>query len=128
MGFEGRCGGTCKGKRNLQDARYESGLDNAPIYDGVDGQQNVPGGPGAQWYDYGPLDFNATTNRANFFDAGMTGLHAMDSAALAHLADAIGQNEHATIFKERHRVVSDAMQQQLWDEHAGTFSQRFSGG
>jgi hypothetical protein len=52
----------------MQGARYESGLDNSPMYDG---------------------DFFAD-GLMQLYDVGMASMHTMDTAALAKLATVIG--------------------------------------
>ena len=59
----------------MQAARWESGLDNSPMYD--------------DW----PNDF--ADGKMQLYDVGMASMHTMDSDALAMLAIAIGRTEAA---------------------------------
>ena len=69
---------TCLGSAEgvMQDARFESGLDNSPMYD--------------DW----PNDF--MDNKMRLYDVGMSSMHAMDTQALAQLARILNKTEEAT--------------------------------
>ena len=65
-GFTGQCGGRCVGARTLGHARQESGLDNAPMYDGIDGpalgNEHILGTPGAAEWCGEPLPHMTPTS------------------------------------------------------------------
>ena len=84
----------------LQGAKYESGLDNSPMYD------DAP--------------FDPKTGRMQLADAGLMGLYVADCDALAEIAAVLHQSAEEQELKdraERHR----ARLQSLWDESTGMF-------
>jgi hypothetical protein len=99
------------GLNALQDARYESGLDNSPMYDGDDGN----GPPGPVSFD------NVTTHHMNLYDVGMTGLFLSDTQALIELAQTFRPAAVAAL-SERLARVQAALQAHLWQPEAGLFT------
>ena len=87
---------------DLQAAKYESGLDNSPMYDGV--------------------GFDPETGRMQFADVGLTGLYCADCAALADIARILGRPEREEICRRGRRA--DAGIQTLWDDESGFFCNR----
>jgi hypothetical protein len=87
----------------LQGARFESGLDNSPMYD------DAP--------------FNAATHRMELADVGLISLYVADCEALAQIARLLGKQREARelgIRGDRYRQQI----QQLWDEKTGMFLNR----
>jgi hypothetical protein len=84
----------------LQGAKYESGLDNSPMYDGA--------------------PFHSATNRMHLADVGLMGLYTADCNALADIAALLGRHGEEAELRlraERYR----AKLQTLWDETSGMF-------
>ena len=84
----------------LQAAKYESGLDNSPMYD------DAP--------------FDAGTGRMHLADVGLMGMYVADCDALAEIAGELGRTAEAQELRtrgERYR----AKLQTLWDEKTGMF-------
>lgn len=92
---------------HMQGARYESGLDNSPMYDG----------------DF----FDNTTHLMQLYDVGMSSMSVADADALSRLAKAIGRPEAAQL-----QADADAMRSliagHLWDAQGGTFTNKFDNG
>lgn len=95
------------GGDTMQNARYESGLDNSPMYDGH--------------------FFDESTHRMNMYDVGMSSLVAMDAEALADLAAAAGRPE-ADLLRRRASLLRQGISRHLWDAKLGAFSNRFVNG
>jgi putative isomerase len=84
----------------LQGAKYESGLDNSPMYD------NAP--------------FDANSDRMLLADVGLMGLYVADCDALATIADELDRPAEAKELRERGERYR-AKLQTLWDEPVGMF-------
>lgn len=122
---------TCLGsiEGNMQDARYESGLDNSPMYD-VPGCSNGTCGP---WQCGTTLDGSETCgnfkdDKMQLYDVGMASMHTMDSAALAALATAIGRHSEAAILQAQADTMAKAINDHLWDEQSKIFVNRVPDG
>jgi putative isomerase len=77
-----------------QAAAYESGLDNAPMYDGV--------------------PFNFKTHQMELADVGLQSLYIMDCESLADIALVLGQTTVAKELTDRALVYKTALNK-LWD-------------
>ncbi len=84
----------------LQGARYESGLDNSPMYDDV--------------------AFDRTTQRMMLADVGLMGLFVADCDALAAIASELGRAAETTELTARASRYRDKLAG-LWDEKTGMF-------
>lgn len=84
----------------MQGAKFESGLDNSPMYD------NVP--------------FNKQTGIMEFADVGLMSLYIMDCNSLSTMADVLGKKEDAKELKERSARYAEKLSS-LWDENTGIF-------
>jgi hypothetical protein len=91
----------CLGGNGMQAARYESGLDNSPMYDG---------------------DF-MNGSKMQLYDVGMTSLFTMEAEALAELADAIGRPEGAAL-RKRADSMRSLLMSELWDAESGIFANK----
>ena len=98
---------TCLGGSDMQQARFESGLDNSPMYD--------------DW----PDDF--LDGKMQLYDVGTASLHAMDTHALAELASRLHRPE-ATQLAAQARRTTAALVDHLWDGESGAFVNRFVNG
>jgi putative isomerase len=87
----------------LQGAKYESGLDNSPMYD------DAP--------------FDRDTGRMHLADVGMMGLYVADCGALSEIAGVLGKHPVETELHGRAEIYR-ARLQTLWDENTGMFLNR----
>ncbi|HEY4299956.1 MAG TPA: trehalase family glycosidase [Candidatus Didemnitutus sp.] len=87
----------------LQGAKYESGLDNSPMYDGA--------------------TFDAATHRMRLADVGLMSLDAADCRALAEIADVLGRADEARELRS-HGAAMAAKLATLWDEGEGIYLNR----
>ena len=84
----------------LQAAKYESGLDNSPMYD------DAP--------------FDPAAHQMRFADVGLISLYVADCDALAEIARALGKDAEARELGSRGEKYRSALRT-LWDEKAGIF-------
>jgi len=96
---------------NMQAARYESGLDNSPMYDGPD-----------SW-------FNTSSNHMMLYDVGMTAMVMMELRALANLSisafDPPRLGDHA-LHTSRLKELQDLTNTHLWDDERGAYINKLS--
>lgn len=92
----------------MQGARYESGLDNSPMYDG---------------------DFYSTaTHLMSLFDVGMSSMAVSDADAVVDLAAAAGRADVAKRVKADADAMRALITAHLWDDQGGTYTNRFPNG
>ncbi len=84
----------------LQAAKYESGLDNSPMYD------DAP--------------FDAQSHQMHLADVGLMSLYVADCDALAEIADALERSMEAKELRDRAEHYRAALRT-LWDEKTGIF-------
>jgi putative isomerase len=84
----------------LQGARYESGLDNSPMYD------DAP--------------FDKKTERMMLADVGLMGMYVADCDALAKIAEELGKAAEAKELTDRAQHYREKLAT-LWDEKTGIF-------
>lgn len=84
----------------LQAAKFESGLDNSPMYDDA-------------FYD-------PSTHRMQFADVGLMSMYIADCDALASIADTLGKQAEAHELRERASKYRASLAT-LWDEKTGIF-------
>eukprot|EP00980_Cylindrotheca_fusiformis_P027141 scaffold19016_cov147-Cylindrotheca_fusiformis.AAC.5 len=87
----------------MQGARYESGLDNSPMYDG-------------NFFRNGLMQL---------YDVGMTSLVLQECLSLVNLSKVIGRN--ASELEYRSEVLRESLEK-LWDADDGVFSNQFPNG
>jgi len=85
---------------NLQAAKYESGLDNSPMYDSV--------------------PFNPQSNTMQLADVGLMSIYIADCNALADIADVLGKAADAAELRKRSLSYTHALGS-MWDDKAGIF-------
>ena len=85
---------------NMQAAKYESGLDNSPMYDGI--------------------VFDTIDHRMKMADVGLTSLYIGDCKALADIAIELGRNDIADELTKRAKKYSGSLQK-LWDDGEGIY-------
>ena len=99
-----------------QDARYESGLDNSPMYDGT----FVNTTDGCSLYESG-------CGLMQLYDVGMTSMWVQEAFALAKLAVVAGRPQSlADMLNARGKAMAQKISDNLWDEDLGIFVNRFS--
>jgi putative isomerase len=86
-----------------QGAAWESGLDNLPVYD------DVP--------------FDPQSHLMLLQDAGLNGLYVADCAALADIADVLGETAAGQELRQRADLYRQALAR-LWDEESGIYPNR----
>ena len=84
----------------VQGARYESGLDNSPMYD------DAP--------------YDSSRHVMELADVGLMGLYVADCNALAQIAGELGRTAEAKELQERAQKYSQSLAS-LWDESAGIY-------
>jgi len=90
-------------KHDLQAAKYESGLDNSPMYD------DVP--------------FDPKTNTMQLADVGLLSLYIMDCNSMAEMATILGKTADANEVHKRALFYTKQLAT-LWDEKTGIFLNR----
>ena len=86
--------------------RYESGLDNSPMYDGT--------------------FYNETVHHMQLYDVGMSSLFAWETANLAKIAYLTGRSVEGDTLFNRSTTISTLIQQNLWDTDSAAFTNMFS--
>lgn len=84
----------------LQGAKYESGLDNSPMYDGA--------------------SYNSSSHQMEFADVGLMGMYIADCDALANIADILGRSAESHELRERAAKYRKSLAT-LWDEKSGIY-------
>lgn len=100
---------TALGGDSMQAGRFESGLDDSPMYDG----DFFVGDP------FGLMQM---------YDVGMASMVAMSDDALAELAEAINRTDVASTMRRRADEARGKIAAHLWDEAIGIFANRFPDG
>ena len=85
---------------NLQAAKFESGLDNSPMYDSV--------------------PFNPQTNTMELADVGLMSIYIADCNSLADIADILGKSGDAAELRKRSLSYTHTLGS-MWDDKAGIF-------
>jgi len=88
----------------LQAARYESGLDNSPMYDDT--------------------QFDPNTNTMTLTDVGLNSIYVLDAWALARIAREIGEDEAASRLEAEHESLERLINDYLWSEEHGIYLNR----
>ena len=92
----------------MQGARFESGLDNSPMYDFN--------------------SFSNLTHHMQLADVGASSLFVAEADALAALATAVNRSADAALLAGRAAAVRAFISAQLWDEQQGAFVNTFPNG
>jgi neutral trehalase len=87
----------------LQAAKYESGLDNSPMYDDA--------------------TYDAATHQMQFADVGLISLYIADCDALAEIADALGKSDDSKELRQRGERYRESLGK-MWDQTRGIFLNR----
>jgi hypothetical protein len=91
-------------RHSAQAAKWESGLDNSPMYD------DVP--------------FNEQTATLELDDVGLSSYYAMDCEALAAMAAFLGKRKDAAAYRREYDAIKRRINELLWDEQHGTYCNR----
>ncbi len=89
---------------SAQAAKWESGLDNSPMYD------DVP--------------FNEQTGTLELDDVGLSSYYAMDCEALAAIAECLGKSKDAAGYRKQYETIKLRINELLWDEQHGIYCNR----
>jgi Trehalase len=93
------------GRGFLQHAKWESGMDDSPMYDDV--------------------DFNPTTYTMELDDVGLNSLFALDAECLSRIASILGIESDSRRFEDEYQRVKARVQSRLWNERDGIFENRY---
>ena len=85
-------------------ARWESGLDNSPMYD------DVP--------------FNQRTHTLELDDVALSSYYALDCESLAAIADCLGHSRDAAAYRREYQVIKRRINEMLWDQEHGIYCNR----
>eukprot|EP01052_Picozoa_sp_SAG31_P000967 SAG31_NODE_30_length_32545_cov_9.378999_30_plen_802_part_00 len=110
----------------MQNARFESGQDDSPMYDTCwDNASHCKGGTSL-------LDPHVRDGlvgdymQMELYDVGMSSLVASEAASLAVLASVIGRDQEAMMLNRRAGHLRSLIGQHLWDEELGIYANKFS--
>lgn len=87
--------------------RYESGLDNSPMY---------------ELWNSTDVNFDTTTHHMGIYDVGMTALYLSDTQALIQLAEVAGRYEMIPALQERYALVQQAMNDYMWSNGTNMYT------
>ena len=99
----------------MQGARYESGLDNSPMYDG-------------EFFKVVKAEGSLTVGQMAMYDVGFASMVVRESDALATLATRLGRADDATRLAARAAAQRKLIADNLWDDRSGIFTNRFWNG
>ena len=100
--------GRSQWRYTLQAAKFESGLDNSPMYDEV--------------------EFVKEVNTMNLVDVGLNSLYALNAWALAQIARELGLEEDVNRFQREYEEMKKRINDSLWSEDEGLYLNRFWSG
>jgi hypothetical protein len=92
------------GRGNLVAAKWESGMDDSPMYDDV---------------RYDPNTYTIALD-----DVGLNALYALDSECLAEIAGILGKEEDRRVFAADYARMKDSIQK-LWNDEDGIYENRY---
>jgi putative isomerase len=96
------------GRGFLQGAKWESGMDDSPMWDDV---------------KYNPLTFTMELD-----DVGLNSLYALDAECLAKIAAILGHEEDSREFSADYDRISKRVREDLWNRQDGIYENRFWNG
>jgi len=117
LGSDSYPGYTDNSPGTMQGARFESGLDNSPMYDGDFFNASVkPDGSGS-------------VGQMELYDVGMASMFVAEAEALATLArDVLHREEEATMLSQRAEAQRKLISEHLWDKAGGIYTNKFWNG
>jgi hypothetical protein len=93
------------GRGFLQAAKWESGMDDSPMYD--------------------EDTYNSATYTMELDDVGLNSLYALDSECLARIAKILRQEDDSRRFTADYERIKAVIQQKLWNEEDGIYENRY---
>jgi hypothetical protein len=96
------------GRGNLQAAKWESGMDDSPMYDDA--------------------TYDPHTYTLNLADVGLNSLYALDAECLAKSAALLGKEEDSRKLAAEYERMKQLVREKLWNEKDGIYENRFWGG
>lgn len=93
------------GRGFLQHAKWESGMDDSPMYDDV--------------------AYNPGTYTMELDDVGLNSLYALDSECLAKIAAILGYDNDSRHFTEDYERITRLVREYLWNDQDGIFENRY---
>jgi Trehalase len=101
-------GGSGGGRGFLMQARWESGMDDNPMWDEV--------------------HYDPHTYTMDLDDVGLNSLYALDAESLAALAAQLGKEDDRKIFLADYEKMKRRVREKLWNETDGIYENRFWNG
>lgn len=96
------------GRGFLQAAKWESGMDDSPMYDHA--------------------AYDPHTYTMNMDDVGLNSLYALDSECMAKIAVILGKKVDAAQFSADYARIKRLVRQQLWNDRDGIYENRYWNG
>jgi len=93
------------GRGFLQAAKWESGMDDSPMYDEV--------------------VYDANTHTMNLNDVGLNSLYALDAECLSRIARILEKDEDAAKFLAEYDHMKQLIRDKLWNDEDGIYENRF---
>ena len=93
------------GRGNLQAAKWESGMDDSPMFD--------------------EATYDPHTYTMNLDDVGLNSLYALDAECLAKLAAILGKENDRRKFATEYERMSELVREKLWNGQDGIYENRF---
>jgi hypothetical protein len=93
------------GRGNLQAAKWESGMDDSPMYD--------------------EAAYDPHTYTLNLADVGLNSLYTLDAECLAKIAALLGKDEDSRKFAAEYEHMKQLVREKLWNEKDGIYENRF---
>jgi hypothetical protein len=97
--------GSGGGRGFLQAAKWESGMDDSPMYD--------------------EATYDPKTYTMNLQDVGLNSLYALDAECLGKIAVILGQENDAQRFAAQYEHMKQLVRAKLWNEQDGIYENRF---
>ncbi len=105
LGSDRGSGSTVGGRGTLQDAKYESGMDDSPMYDDV--------------------VYDPHTYTMNLADVGLNSLYTLDAECLSKIAAILGKDEDSRKFAADYEQHRQLVREKLWNEKDGIYENRY---
>jgi hypothetical protein len=105
LGSDRGSGGSNGGRGTLQDAKYESGMDDSPMYDDT--------------------VYDAHTYTMNLADVGLNSLYTLDAECLGKIASILGKDEDSRKFSAEYELHKQLIREKLWNDKDGIYENRY---
>ncbi len=93
------------GRGRLQAAKWESGMDDSPMYDNA--------------------EYDMHTYTMDLADVGLNSLYTLDADCLARLAAILGEDNDSRRFAAESERMKQLVREKLWNEKDGIYENRF---